>query len=67
MEPADFGLSRNLACPLRTWPDTRHAENSFGSDGNLPEREVAWKEEGANIAEERCAEVRAFADAEYDE
>ncbi|WP_156135231.1 hypothetical protein [Arthrobacter sp. L77] len=67
MEPAGFGPSWNLTRRLRIRPDMRDADNSFGSDGSSPESEVAWKEEGANIAEGLRAEVGAFADVEYDE
>lgn len=67
MEPADFGLSEHLTQRLRAWYDTWDAENLHQSGWSSPEHETAWRTDGANIAEELRAEVRAFADVEYNE
>jgi len=67
MEPTDFELSQHLTQRLRSWYDTWDAENLFESDWSSPRNEKLWKEEGASIAEELRAEVKAFADVHYKE
>lgn len=67
MEPADFTLSQNLIDRLRDWYDTWDAENLCESGWSSPDKEMAWKVQGASIAEQLREEVKAFADVEYDE
>jgi hypothetical protein len=67
MEPADFGLSEHLTQRLRAWYDTWEAQSLHLGGWSTPEHEAAWRTDGANIAEELRAEVRAFADVEYNE
>lgn len=67
MEPADFGLSETLTDRLRVWYDAWDAENLYENGWSSRAKELSWKAEGARIAEQLRAEVKAFADVEYSE
>ncbi|MFJ4169614.1 hypothetical protein ACIPY3_08900 [Paenarthrobacter sp. NPDC089714] len=66
MEPADYGLSRNLTNRLRAWYDTWEAERVYLSGWSSRDKERTWIAQGASIAEQLRYEVRAFADVEYE-
>lgn len=66
MKPADFGLSQTLTGWLRAWYDAWDTENLYENGWSSRANERAWKAEGARIAEQLRAEVKAFADVEYD-
>lgn len=66
MEPDDFGLSQNLAERLRSWQDVWDAENLDCNEWSSPANEMAWRAEGAAIAQQLREEVASFADVDYE-
>lgn len=67
MVPSDYGLSKELTAKLRAWYDAWDAENLYENGWSSPANELAWKNEGAHLAEQLSDEVKAFADVEYDQ